>query len=103
MVLQHCVSDSYRVQSCGQEGRKRRYSLVFLATFFLMAFKQLDSLRKCHMPKVQEGLNALSQVEWQINKGTLGVVQKLWEDGGGVAGLPPLADFDVSCVIWLLL
>ena len=56
---------------------------------------QLESLRKCHMPKVQAGLNALSQVEWQINKSTLRVVEQLWDEGGGVAGLPPLADFDV--------
>jgi DNA-directed RNA polymerase len=55
---------------------------------------QIAALKKCEMPQVMEGLNSLSQVRWQINSPILDVIQKLWEDGGAICGLPPRADFE---------
>lgn len=46
------------------------------------------------MRPVFDALNAIASVPWRINAPVLEVVQRLWEEGGGVADLPPRTDME---------
>ncbi len=53
---------------------------------------QLESLRLAHMPRVYQALNILGNVPWCINHVVHDTVLKAWEQGGGFAELPALAN-----------
>lgn len=44
-------------------------------------------LRAADLTEVFDGLNALGEQEWQVNRNVLDSAQTLWDDGGGIAGL----------------
>lgn len=41
---------------------------------------------------VLESMNAINRTPWRINKDILAVVNQLWDEGGGVAGIPRRSD-----------
>jgi DNA-directed RNA polymerase len=55
---------------------------------------QLLMLQKpdTNLDTVCKALNVLGATPWKINKLTLAVVQEAWNNGGGIADLPPRAD-----------
>ena len=53
---------------------------------------QMDVLRTATCPAVYDALTALGATPWRINTGVLDVVQRVWENGGGVAEVPSRAD-----------
>ncbi len=48
----------------------------------------LDELEQVDMPVVKSALNTMQKTAWQINPGVLEVMETLFEQGGGIAGLP---------------
>jgi DNA-directed RNA polymerase, mitochondrial len=48
----------------------------------------LESLDQLDMPIVKTALSAMQQTRWNVNQEVLEVMEKFWDNGGGVAGLP---------------
>jgi len=49
----------------------------------------LEELANQPMPLEYKALNALQNTQWVINKGVFSVLEQIWENGGGWAGVPP--------------
>jgi DNA-directed RNA polymerase, mitochondrial len=52
----------------------------------------LDELGNIDLSRVYSALNAVQSTPWAINKPVMEVMHRLWEQGGGVAGLPRRMD-----------
>jgi len=57
--------------------------------------KRSDSDGECasYQP-VLDALNVLGKTPWVVNERTVDVMQKVWDDGGGIAGVPPRGTVD---------
>jgi DNA-directed RNA polymerase len=57
--------------------------------------KRSDSDGECasYQP-VLDALNVLGKTPWVVNERTVDVMQKVWDDGGGIAGVPPRRTVD---------
>lgn len=56
---------------------------------------QKEVLQNADLKTVYEGLNALAQVPWKINKRLLRVAQQCWESNIALGDIPSQTDFDV--------
>jgi DNA-directed RNA polymerase len=56
---------------------------------------QIKALKNATMPDLLDGLNALGECPWKINVHVLGILEQLWEEGDGAAGLPRRTDFEI--------
>lgn len=51
-----------------------------------------DAPAEDHGPMVYAGLNALQHTAWRVNTGVLQMMNKVWKQGGGEAGIPTAED-----------
>jgi len=56
---------------------------------------QKDALHKANLSDLYDGLNALGRVPWKINRTTLDVAQKCWDDGVVIGDIPSRIDLEV--------
>lgn len=49
---------------------------------------QEEALAAAEMDEYYEGLNAVNSQAWQVNNKILHVIEQLWDQGGGTAGVP---------------
>ena len=56
---------------------------------------QQAALREADLSTVMDGLNALGQVPWKINKKVLEAAQRCWEEGIVLGDIPSQEDFEV--------
>eukprot|EP00471_Norrisiella_sphaerica_P000275 CAMPEP_0184483940 /NCGR_PEP_ID=MMETSP0113_2-20130426/5622_1 /TAXON_ID=91329 /ORGANISM="Norrisiella sphaerica, Strain BC52" /LENGTH=961 /DNA_ID=CAMNT_0026864629 /DNA_START=144 /DNA_END=3030 /DNA_ORIENTATION=- len=53
---------------------------------------QSNAMRRADLSLLFEGLNAMGETPWRLNKSVYNVVKYIWDNGGGQAGLPPRED-----------
>lgn len=51
-----------------------------------------DELRNADLEKVYDSVNHIQDSPWQINRRVLDVMEKVWNEGGCLGGLPPRQD-----------
>lgn len=54
-----------------------------------------DAISAADLTTLYDGLNALGDTAWSVNRGVLDTAEKLWNNGGGLAGLVTRTDHDV--------
>lgn len=63
---------------------------VYMKWFlFRVPRNQIKHYTQQAMPEVYEAVNHLQRTSWIVNRKVYAIAQKLWEDGGGIADLPP--------------
>jgi DNA-directed RNA polymerase len=55
----------------------------------------LEEVDNLDMPLEYRAINALQKTEWAINKNILSVLETIWEQGGGWAGVPNREDLPI--------